>query len=469
MSILQNMKNIKIFKIFSQPEEADLSKVRFSFRRKRIMDGGAASNERLLKGIYTGANQDFCLSSYLAGGMIDVPRNITGIPGIIPKKGENDELVKELNPLIVDEFPVIITTMLVCGTAWRWARWSDKLLQLTWEAIPDSAITSIVIDIDTGEISEIWTNEQIEYNKDETNKGNITRIRHISRDLITEEWKGDINKFEQYRNTFGIMPIPFGHDCYEGEWRGNSVFSRVLRWLKSIHDISYKRDEILTDFEPKIIQTVKNVNTWLHNNGHNEKNDSEFDPFGKRFFANQENERTEFLFLSSDATSQHTEAIKDNELKVIKGSKMPELFFGALATGNHASTETDRLLALENVKGIRRELTKGTQQLINQSLKILSFMRFTQPPQVNIEWGNLSMLSEIERAEVMSRYASSICQLLNSGSVSKEGAFFFTKKLYPDFPAEDADHFMAGLNDMLVNHSNKVGQSAFESGGGGVY
>ena len=449
--------------IWKDPKEQDLSKQRTAMRpAPRKMTGGYVSNERLLKGIYTGGNQEFALSSYLSVGMVDVPKNMTGIPGIIPDKNQDDRLIKEITPLVIDEFPILVGTMLIQGTAWRWARWSDKLHRLVWESIPDSSITQVILDLDTGEISELWIEEQIEYNQGQANVSQCTRTRHLTRTLITEEWKGTVNKLIQYKNPFGFMPVPFGHHCYENDWRGNSVFGRVLRLLKSSHDILYKRDEILSNFEPKIVQTVKDVKTWMKNNTKEIGIEGqEFDPFGRRVFVNQEGESTTFLFLSGDATSQHTQALADNEKKIVKGSGVPELFFGALATGNHASTETDRLLALENIKGIRRELTKGTQDLINQSLTILAFMRFTQPPEVSIQWGNLSLLSEIQKSQVMGAYASAIVPLLSNGAISKEGAFYFTKELYPEFPAEDPEHFMAGLDEMIVGHSSKVGQPAF--------
>ena len=186
-------------------------------------------------------------------------------------------------------------------------------------------------------------------------------------------------------------------------------------------------------------------------------------------YVNQEGETTGFIYLPADATAQHTAAIKDNELKVIKGSGMPELLFGALATGNHASTDAQLLNALDCIKGIRRDLTKGTLQIINQSLSILAFMRFTQAPSVSIQWGNLSLLSESQKAQIMSSYSSAIVNLLNNGAISKEGAFFFTKELYPEFPAEDPDHFMSGLNEMLVQHTSKLGPPVFEGGGMEVY
>jgi len=453
--------------IWKRPKDRDLSKQQRTVSpAPRKMDGGLAANEALLKGLYTGSAQEFALSSYLSDGMVDVPKNMTGIPGVIPDEGQDDRLVKDLMPLIVDEFPVLITTMLTQGTAWRWARWNDGQHKLTWEVIPDSSVTQIIIDLDTGDISEIWTDEQIQYNKGEMFEEFTRRKRHITRETITEEWTGGRNKIVQYGNPFGFMPVPFGHRCYEGDWRGNSVYARVLRWMKSIHDIAYKRDEILSDFEPKIIQKVNDVTKWINNNtppNETGKNVT-IDPFSKNLFINTEGEETSFMFLSSDATAQHTAAIKDNELKVIKGSGIPELFFGALATGNHASTETDRLLALEHVKGIRRELTKGTEELVSQSLKILAYMRFTQPPKVTIRWGNLSLLSEMQKAQVMGAYASAVVPMLGNGAISKEGAFYFTKELYPEFPAEDAEHYLAGLNEMIAEHSSKAGQPAFGGG-----
>ena len=457
---------MKFSDFWKKPVDKDLSKQPITVLPAPRKAHEPAANEKLLKGIYTGSAQDFALSSYIAKGMVDATRNLTGIPGIIPDEGQSDMLIRELLPLLIDEFPVLLGTMLITGTSWRWARWSDKLHKLTWEAIPDSSITSIIQDLDTGEITDIYTDEQIEYREGEINIKYTHRKRHITRAKVTEEWKGGFNKTLQYRNPFGFMPVPFGHNCYEGEWRGNSVFGRVLRLLKASHDIAYKRDEILAEFEPKIIQNVKDIKTWISNNTKEIGNtDSVFDPFGHKLFINQEGENTDFLSLPSDATAQHTVALKDIEGKIVKGSGMPELFFGAIATGNYASTETDRLLALEHIKGIRREITKGTQDIIDQSLKILAYMRFTQPPQVSIQWGNITLLSEIQKAQVMGAYAQTIVPMLRDGAISPEGAFYFTKELFPEYPAEDPKHFMSGLSEMLAQHSGRVGQPTFDMGG----
>lgn len=458
--------NARYAGLWNRPHIRDLAKQIYPARPAvREMFGGAAANARTLKGIYTGAHQDFALSSYISTGMADVPKNLTGVPAIRPvEDGEADNpLVKELTQLLVDEYPIIAATMLIQGTAWRWAVWSDRLQKLVWESIPDESITGLILDLETGEITGLWIEEQISYTYDRYSPGITTRIRHITKEVITEEWRGRENKYKQYRNPFGHLPIPFGHNCLEGEWRGNSVYSRVLRLLKANHDIAYKRDEILGAFEPKLVQSVEDAETWIRNNTEAlGRNKQELDPFSQRLVVNQTGESTAFLFLPADATSQHTLALQDNMKKIILGSGIPELFFGGLATGNYAGTETDRLLALEYVKSIRRELTRATESLVNQSLEVLGFVRHIPLPKVNITWGTLTLLSETQKAQIMGSYAGAIGTLLQGGSVSPEGAYFLTKELYPDFPGSDGEDFLGGLNRMLREHSGKIGQPVFE-------
>jgi hypothetical protein len=455
--------------IFKKPASRDLSKQEYTLRpAPRKITGGLAANERLLKGIYTGAAQEFALSSYLGQGMVNIPKSLAGVPDIIPDDGEDDALVKEIVPLVLDEYPLVVQTMLVTGTAWRWARWSDTARRIVWEAIPDSSVTAIDLDLDALEITGVYTDEQIEYSKGE-DPAFTRRKRHITKTTVTEEWTGGEHKRIEYRNAFGYIPIPFGHDCWEGEWRGNSVFAKVLRTLKSSHDIAYKRDEILSEFDPKIVQTVKDVSFWIKNNTEGiGSRDKEFDPFGHKLFVNQEGEKTEYIGLPG-GIDQYTNALKDNQLKIIMGSGMPELFFGQIATGNMASSDTDVRLAIEHTKGLRRELAKGTEELINQTLSILAYMRFTSPPKVTITFGTMNMLSTMQKAQVLSTYAAAISSLLQTGSVTPKGAYFLTKEIYPDYPAKDEQEFMAGLAETLVSHSSKIGQPLFDTGdmGGG--
>jgi hypothetical protein len=442
------------------PAERDLTKTAISAMPSSTRRTGGLASARLLKAVYTGAAQDFNLASGFTYPAIAVPKQLAGVP-------VTGEAYPELQTYLLDEGPVITQTMLVTGTAWRWARWSDRLRRLVWEAIPDEAIGSqgIETDPDTGEITAIRTDENIEFNGPDFRTRYARRKRAITPETVTEEWTGDITRFARYRNPFGFMPVPFGHDCWESDWRGQSVYGRIIRLIADNHDIRRNRDEILALFRPKMIQTVQNVGQWMeHNIKYAGADKDRYSPFDAALALNLEGEKTEYLYIGNDATIQHTAAIQENNKEIMIASGLPELLFGGLATGNYASTDSQIRAAVEYVREIRREMTRPYQKLLNQSAHILSYMKFEQAEAVEVKWGTLDMTSPEQRSRIIGSYASAISTLLGSGSVSKEGALYFTKLMFEDYPAEDGARYLAGINEMLAEHSSKTGQQLFEAG-----
>jgi hypothetical protein len=65
------------------------------------------------------------------------------------------------------------------------------LHRLVWEAIPDDAITQIVVDPDSGEILELYVDEYIEFNKRYQAVEYGRRERHITRERVSERWRGE--------------------------------------------------------------------------------------------------------------------------------------------------------------------------------------------------------------------------------------------------------------------------------------
>jgi hypothetical protein len=446
---------------WKHPTEKDMTKNYMSVMPKETLAIGGLAAASLLKGIYTGAAQNFNLASGFTYPAIAVPKQLIGVPSI-------GDAYPELQTYLMDEGTVITQTMLVNGTAWRWARWSDKLHRLVWEAISDDSIGSqgIQTDPDTGEIIAITTDDNIEYNGPDFRKHYARRKRAITRAMISEEWTGAINRSANYPNPFGFMPIPFGHDCWEAEWRGTSVYSRIIRLIADAHDIRRNRDEILALFKPKMKQKTSNVNAWLDNNKKHTISGmgKVYTPFEANFILNGVDEDTDIISIASDATTQHTAAIEDIRKEIMLASGLPELLFGGLATGNYASTDSQIRAAVEYIKDIQREMTKGYQLLLNQSAHILSYMQFKQPEAIAIRWGTLDMTSPEQQARIIASYASAISTMLGNGSISKEGALYFTKLMFEDYPAKDAQQYLDGINEMLVEHSGKIGQQMFETG-----
>lgn len=453
---------------WNKTKQKDLSKLTMPRRpSSKRQDGGLVANADLLKGIYTGSAIDFQFSSANAYTPIKLPAVLTGMPAIKTGDETTKALLGKIRNLLFDECSIITESMLLYGTSWRWAKWSDKLRKVVWESIPDESIVDIVIDLDSEEISEVYTDEQISYTAGENDKRYCRRKRHITKTQITEKWDGGINKNLVYQNPFGYLPIPFAHEALGSDWRGNSVYSRIIRLLKDNHDLQYARDEILSKFKPKLVQYLKNapdsVERWLKNNGYD--NAAEIDPFIQDLFINVGEERTEMLFLQSDATRQHTEAIADNTKRIIIGSGVPEIFWGALATGGNYNTAYSQVhLGVEFIKSIQREMTKPYTQLINQSLQIAAFANFENVSPIKITWGALDFTSPVEKSQILSSFAGAMSALINAASITKEQAKYFYDLLFPDAPELTAELMRQGFLDTLTEHTSHLGQNLMDAG-----
>jgi len=432
----------------SRPEPVDLT-------------GGSQSNAGMLYGLFYGDIAGMQFASPMAYTPVSVPTNLVGIPTPRAPDDKTGEAVKDILKDQGDEFPIIVQTYLLIGTAWRWCRYSQKLGRVIWEAIPDQNVTDIEIDIDTNEINVVWDHVMVSYSDGYNRVKRAERKRRIGRDYIQVWWTGGDDgrelKNERMNNPFGFIPIPFGHECREDQWRGHSIFGRNLRLFKSTHDIHRTRDEILAKFRPKLVQQVASgsstaAETWLSNNGKN--NVAEIDPFEDDFYINVgDQEKTDFLHLPADATRQHTEAINANLRLLVIGSGVPELFWPGLATGNHASTDVQKDLGVEYVHGLRRELNRAYTQLFNQTLTIRGFMEQTRYGEVRCEWDQFEMVSKETMGKIFNMFTQGLGRIINDASMGYDDVKYFIDKFYPDMPERTRDKIKADMFEMLKSQT----------------
>jgi len=416
------------------------------------MTGGLAANADLLYGLFYGEVAELQFASPMTYTPINVPTNLIGIPSPKAPDEKTQEAVKDILDDQSDDCPGIVQTYLLIGTAWRWCRYSQKLGRVIWEAIPDQNITDIEIDLDTNEINVVWDHVMIQYIDGYNEVKHAERKRRIGRDYIQIWWtsSGDNLELKNVRmnNPFGFIPIPFSHERKENEWRGHSIFGRNLRLFKSTHDIHLKRDEILAKFNPKMVQAAENPTAWLANNGY-DGGIGDVDPFADDFYINTgEKEKTEFLYLASDATRQHTEAISANNKLIVVGSGVPEIFWPGLATGNHASTETQKDLGIEYIRGLRRELNRPFTQLFNQTLTIRGFMEQTRYSEVENNWDQFEMVSKEVQARIFQMFTQGLGSIINNASMGYDDIKYFIDKFYPDMPERTRDKIKADMIEM---------------------
>ena len=425
-------------------------------RRPRDVDftGGLVANSALLYGLYYGTVPELQFASPMAYTPVSVPKNLVGIPTPKAQDKKTQAAVKKIIDEQYDECPIIVQTYLIIGTAWRWCRWSQKLGRVIWEAIPDENITDIELDLDTGEINVIWDHIKFRYTDGYNQVKTAERKRRIGRDYIQVWYTSENKELKNIKmnNPFGFIPIPFGHECKEDEWRGHSIYSRNLRMYKSNHEIQKRRDEILAKFKPKMTQKTNSPDKWLANNAY--EGFHKVDPFLDDFFINvTEQEETDFIYLPADATRQHTEAINANNKLIVLGSGVPELFWPGLATGNHASTDTQKDLGIAYINDLRRELNRAYTQLFNQSLTIKGFMEQTRYSEVTNDWDQFEMVSKEVQAKIFSMFTQGLGTIIQNASMSYDDIKYFIDKFYPDMPERTRKIIKEGMKELLTDHT----------------
>ena len=436
--------------------------------QRRDFTGGLPANSDMLYGLYYGTVPELQFASPMAYTPVKIPAMLAGIPTPKAADEKTQQAVKDVIDYLGEECPLITETSCLIGTAWRWVRYSSRLKRVIWEVIPDDTITDIEIDTDTNEIVSVWTHEQMRYSSGYNQYQYAERKRRIGRDSVEVKWTAQGSsktlKNLRMRNPFGFIPVPFGHECRETEWRGHSVYGRILRLFKSNHEIQLNRDEILAKFRPKMVQHTgeDESDAWLENNGYADIN--AVDPFDADFFINAgEQEQTEFLYLPADATRQHTEAIDSSNKLAVIGSGVPEIFWGTLATGNHASTDIQKELGISYVSSLRREETRPYTVLFNQTLTIKGFIDMTRYSEVKTEWDQFEMVSKETQARIFQLYASGIQTLIQCAGFSYDDIKYFTDKFYADMPDRTREEIKEGMAEMLTDHTLHLSGSVYDA------
>jgi hypothetical protein len=204
-----------------------------------------------------------------------------------------------------------------------------------------------------------------------------------------------------------------------------------------------------------MIQNTSEVssNDWLKNNYGDKGDVKDVDPFDDDFFLNGPGETTDFTYLPSDATKQHTEAISDNTKRVIVGSGVPELFWPGLATGNHASTDIQKDLGISYIHDLRRELNRSYNQLFNQNLTIKGFLEQTQYTEVRNGWDQFELVSKEAQARIFQMFTAGIGAIIQNAGGSYDDIKYFFDKFYPDMPERTRKKLKDGMFELMTDHT----------------
>jgi len=408
----------------------------------------------LLRGLYHNTYPGIKLAGGLAFPPIAVPVNFMGLPVAHPVDINDEQTeadLQEITRMFASLFPLIHTFCHVDGTLWIWPKWSAKVGRLIWEIITDDMVTDIIKDVETGDILEIITDEEIMikvgYNKDVI----VRRKRTFTRREIAVEYYGTSMQIPEQlrdvriRNVFNALPIPFSNNKEPGFVRGHSDYERIISDLVDYHNTDLMRSTINTKFQPKMVQTVANVNNWLANNGYDTIAD--IDPASADLFLNVADEKTDFAWPER-AYEAYSETLKQKWQKIVEASGVPEIAWGLKTEGNRASVEESMDGLIKFVHRKQDQKNPSYNELFSQSLSIMRFVRIGTPaPDIEIKWNDLDAVSDEVRSIILKNNAEAMSKLIESAGITKQQVYMFYKKLYPDVTEETLDEFVLGLSD----------------------
>ena len=418
----------------------------------RDLTGGLVANEEMLRGLYHGTAAGLQFASPLAYTPIAIPVNMMGLPCPHSDDERTQEVLEEILALMAERIPKLHRSGLLVGTAWRWPRFDSAAMELVWEEIPDQTVPDILVDITTGRPTAILTDEMIEISVAEVRRAFIRRKRRFEPNRVTVQWIGAVPvgvDDATARNVSGTLPIAFTHDADEGELRGHSILSRFIRDLKDYHDIDFMRSEILTKFRPKQVQDVSDFDIWLENNGLSRASLRDFDIADTDLVFNiKDKEATKYEFMPSEATAPYDAALTNKFWKIYEGSGIPEMFWGGLATGNHATADVQMQQAVTYVDQLRQQWNRPYADLFAASLRLLGIVRNETYAPFEMGWNRLESISADVKSQIFARFAQAVGQLSLNAALTKKQLYTLWTLNYPESEPGTFEEFVKGMSDM---------------------
>lgn len=369
-------------------------------------------NGELTRGVLRNSYPGFKLAGALAYAPIHTPVSIMGIP--IPKSDDENALsiVNDFVIRNINKIDSIHASSHGDGTIWVWPFFNVAKMAADIELIIDDRISDIIKDINTNEIIEIISSEQITIQNGFNSTKNVIRTRSWKKDIITDT-KDGVTTIS--RNPLGIMPIPFANDPDIGMYRGHSDLERIIPDLKVYHDVKLQWATMLSKYQPFIAQEADDVDAWLSNNGFESLLNIDVKNMG--FVINKAGtEKTKYESPPSIST-EYSKFLETVFYAIVQGSSIPEIAWGLVSTGNHASSEEQMERLMSYCRGKQRQATANWATVFRSILAIESKAKMMiASGDLDVEWNRLDSLSESTKSEIFAKIAEAVQKLTDAGA-----------------------------------------------------
>lgn len=428
----------------------------------RDMTGGLQVNETMLRGLYHGDFPGLQFASPLCYTPINMLVQMMGYPTPHSEDERTQEALNLILAQMSERIPRIHRSAFVTGNAWRFPRWSLDIIgpggapgALVWEAVPDASICDVLMDIQSEEILKILTDEHISLRTGENRTIVVQRKRTFDPATVLVKFIGDKPaSVQDYSavNVSGRLPVNFANDADEGEVRGHAIMARSIRVLKDYHDIAYRISETLAKFKVKQVQEAEDPAQWRKENGL--ESDADMDEFNiadNDFVLNRKGCKTEYMFVPESATAALEKALERNFLLVVEGSGMPELYFGPMATGNHASTDINREQLVNYADSKRQSFNSAYKALFAGSLQVMSIATGQKFQDFDMRWNRVDNVSPQMRSNILRSFAQAASALVGSAACTPEQLFHLWELNFPETNPGQYEEWLKGIAQMALH------------------
>jgi hypothetical protein len=397
-------------------------------------------NGELTRGILKNTYPGFKLAGSLAYAAINTPVSIMGTPIPITTDERAKKILSDWVQKMVVKFDDVHASSHGDGTIWVWPFFNSSTMDVDLELIIDDRISDVISDIDTGELLEVISSEQLtiqsEYGKSKT----MTRIRSWKKDIIRDTRDGitTITK-----NPLGIMPVPFSNEPDIGRKRGHSDLERIAPDLKAYHDVKLQWVTLLSKFKPFLEQKTDNVDSWIENQSFSI---GDLDIQNLDFVVNGEKESSKYVSLTGSG-AEYEKLLSVIFYAICQGSSIPEIAYGLVTTGNHASAEEQMERLMSYCRKKQKQHTDKWAQVFRSALALLlKSNMLALPVDIEVKWNLLDALSEKSKSEIFEKVGNAVDKLTAAGI---PGPIIHNqlKAFYPSSTMESYEEFRALRQD----------------------
>lgn len=399
-------------------------------------------NGVLTRGLLHNTAPGFKLAGALAYAPIMTPVSIMGVPVPVSSvKAQQDVLTDWIsrNSGVIDQVHVASHGD---GTIWVWPYYDAEEKTAKLELILDDHVSDILRDVVTKKITEIIVTEQISVQTGFNQTKIVDRVRSFRADRISDTIDGRTSTFV---NPFKMLPVYFANEPEIGRIRGHSDLGRIIPDLKVHHDVRLKWVSNLTKMNPKLVQEGGSIADWMVNNGYASLAD--IDSASTDFIYNKSGlEKTSYL-TATGLGAEYMQFLQQNFWQIVQGSSIPELAWGLLASGNHASTEEQMERLMSYCRKKQNQHTGSWAIVFSAILALESRARMAGvPSSLSVQWNRLDALSEKTKSEIFQRIADAVAKM-TAAAVPGEIIHNKLKDFYPDDVMKEYQEFRTARQD----------------------